>query len=229
MIITVHQPNYLPYIGYFAKAMKSDKFISYDTAQFTKNDFINRNRIKTPHGWTWLTIPVKKPLTRPIYEIEIDNTKKWAKKHWLAIKSNYGRCEYFCEYEQFFNEAYEMEWTKLIDINEYFLKSLFKIICPKVEFIKASELDIQNNLGPTDMLIEITKKVNGDVYLSGIDGSKYLDENKFTHPKLELIQFDHPVYQQRFNEFIPNLSIIDLLFNFGEDSIKLISESVKKK
>jgi hypothetical protein len=227
MIVTIHQPNYIPYIGYFAKAAKSDVFVSYDIAQYTKNDFINRNKIKTPHGWTWLTIPVKKPLTRSINEIEIDNSKKWAKKHWLAIKSSYGRCENFSEYEDLFNEAFEKEWTKLADINEYFLQSIFKILCPKVEFKKASELDIPEDLDPTEMLIEITKKANGDIYLSGIDGRKYLDESKFTEPKLELIQFEHPVYQQKFNEFIPNLSIIDLLFNCGEESIKLISESVK--
>jgi hypothetical protein len=227
MKVTIHQPNYIPYIGYFAKAASADVFVSYDIAQYTKNGFINRNKIKTPHGWTWLTIPVKKPLTRPIYEIEIDNSKKWTKKHWLAIKSSYGRCKYFSEYEQIFNEAFEQEWTKLADINEYLLKSIFKIICPKVEFKKASELDISNNLDPTEMLIDITKKAHGEIYLSGIGGRKYLDEFKFTDPKLELIKFEHPIYKQKFNEFIPDLSIIDLLFNCGEESIKIMSASVK--
>lgn len=228
MIVAIHQPNYLPYTGYFAKAYYSDVFVLYDIAQYTKNDFINRNKIKTPQGWTWITIPVKKSSTKPIFEIEIDNTKKWTKKHWMAIRSSYGRCEHFKEHEDFFNNIYETDWNKLIDINEILLKYLFEIICPHVKFIKASDLNIQENLGPTEMLIEITKKVGGETYLSGIDGRKYLDEEKFTDIKLKLIDFQHPVYSQKFNEFIPNLSIIDLLFNCGKNSINLIADSVKR-
>lgn len=221
MIVSIHQPNYLPSISYFHKVSKSDIFVSYDIAQYTKNSFINRNRVKTPHGWTWITIPVKGPTAKRIMDVEIDNSKNWRKKHWLTLQANYSGCKYFGRYKNFFKEVYDTKWDMLLNINEYILRHLFEIICPHVKFKKASELDISPTLDATDTLIEITKKVGGDTYLSGVGGKDYLDESRFTEIALKYQKFKHPTYPQRFGKFIPNMSVIDLLFNCGDEAIKI--------
>lgn len=214
-IVAVHQPNYLPHLGFFRKIDQADIFVIYDTAQYTKNSFINRNRIRTKDGWMWLTVPVKKEGVL-IIEKEVDNTHNWRAKHWKAISANYNRAKYFNEYCSFFEDAYSKEWRKLAKLNEFLIKYLLQELDIHVKVVKASELDLKEQ-DPTEKLIEMTKKVKGDVYLSGTGGKSYLDEKLFTDIKLSYFKkFESKPYKQVFGGFVNNLSVIDYLFNCGK-------------
>ncbi|MCK4634739.1 MAG: WbqC family protein [Candidatus Aenigmarchaeota archaeon] len=216
MIVGIHQPNYIPWLGYFYKIAKSDVFVLLDNVNYTKNSFINRNKIKTQNGGVWLTVNVltKGRYGQLINEVEIDNSKLWNKVHWKTIFFNYSKAPLFNEYGHFLEEIYERKWEKLIDLNE----SLIKLICElsgikNVKFIRASELNASGN--GTDLLIDICKKLGADTYLSGFGGRNYMEEKKFKGDDIELKYYDfkHPIYKQLWDGFVPNLSVIDFLFN----------------
>ena len=118
-IITIHQPNYLPWAGFFHKAMLSDIFVIFDDVQYQKNSFINRNKVKTSNGETWLTVPIKvkgKSRETLINEAEIDNEQRWRKKHLNTIKLNYSKSKYYARYIPFFEEILQM----LLTIHQFF-------------------------------------------------------------------------------------------------------------
>lgn len=220
MIITIHQPNYLPYPGFFDKMRDADIFVIYDDAQFNKEDFQHRNKIRIFHGWKWLTIPVEKKLI-PIKEIKIRNELmnkdlKWSDAQFKEIKESYLDTPYYDKYENKLEEIYMNTYDKLIDLNLdiiYFLMDAFKI---KTKLVFSSELGLTSR--STQRLIEIVESLGGDTYLSGSFGKNYLDISLFKEKniKLEFQDFKHPVYKQNYEGFIPNMSSIDALFNIGE-------------
>ncbi len=222
-VVTIHQPNYLPYIGYFHKILQADVFVSFDTAQYTKGSYINRNRVKTATSTSWITVPVKNPSFKQIKDIEIDNNKKWKKQHWLTLQGSYGKSTYFSEYEDDFKEVYEMEWLKLSELNEHMISLILKLIGVKKLVKRSSELLKYSYSDTTVEIIEMVRAAGGGVYLSGKSGRNYLDETKFTDIALRFHEFKHPVYEQRFGAFIQNLSIVDFLFNCGADGINKLS------
>ena len=138
-VVTVHQPNYLPYLGFFDKMNKADIFVLYDDAQFTKEQYIHRNKIRIFHGWKWLTVPVEKKRI-PINEIKINNEvkikyMKWQEAHFRDLKDNYKNSIYFSKYESELEATYEYQYKRLVDLNLTlinFLREAFKI---KTKFI----------------------------------------------------------------------------------------------
>lgn len=214
MIASIHQPQYLPYIGFFHKLSKSDIFILLDDVPATSNDFTNRNRIRTMDGWMWLTVPVLNKNKTPVNQIKIQSSN-WGRKHWNSIIANYGKAPYFSEYSGYFKKVFEREWDMLVDLDEELLHYIAGKLNINIPFIKSSELGIEG--AGTERLISICKEVGADSYLSGIGGKDYLDEVMFKKENIKLIyqEFQHPVYRQRFEDFEPNMSIIDLLFNCG--------------
>jgi len=237
MIISAHQPEYLPYVGFFYKMAKVDKFILVDHVQFSSGGFQNRNRIRTasdPRGWAWLTVPVITAGKGPqkISEVRIDNSLPWARQHWKAIYFNYKKTPFFDKHEDFFKKLYSKKWDKLIDLNEaiiYYLKEQLGI---KTPIVKSSEYKFEGK--KTDLLIELCEKFGADTHLTGsgskkCGGKSYVQEEKFEANNLKHIfsDFKHPVYKQRFEPFIENLSAIDLLFNCGPESLEIIQSSSK--
>ncbi len=224
MIVAIHQPNYLPWIGYFHKMEKSDIFIILDDGQYAKNQVANRNKIKNAKGWIYLTVPVliKGHFGQLTSEVMIDNHINWRKKHWKSILYNYKNSEYFDEYSDFFEDLYQQEWDKLIDLNEYIIKNIAEMIGIQTEFIRSSTLNVKET--STKRLLDIVKAVGGDTYLSGAGGKDYMDEEMFASNGVILIyqDFRHPTYRQVFGEFVPKMSIIDLLFNEGPRSHDII-------
>jgi hypothetical protein len=231
MILVGHQPEYLPYIGFFHKASKADKFIFVDHVQFLKKSFQNRNRIRVApglNGWSWLTVPVitKGKRFQRINEVEIDNSTQWGKKHWKTIYLNYKKAPFFNNYKDFFEEIYSKKWNKLQDLNEKIICYLFEKLEIKISIFRSSDYDFKG--AKTDLLIEMCKKIGADTYLSGAGAreSDYVEIEKFKNNKLFHIfsDFNHPVYPQRFMNtgFLPCMSVIDLLFNCGEKSINII-------
>jgi hypothetical protein len=217
MIVAIHQPNYLPYYGYFHKIQNSDVFVFLDNVLYTKNSYINRNRIRTPKGWSWLTVPVQRKgsSNNEIRSITISNNVNWRKKHSLSLKYNYSKAKYFSRFHSLL-EVYEKEWTYLAELNIYLIKLICSLLGIKCNFIRASELNVSGS--KTDLLIDICKAVGGDVYLSGQGAKGYIEEKKFERSNIKLIydKFEHPKYEQVFEGFIPNLSIVDILFNVGK-------------
>lgn len=224
MIFSAHQPQYLPWIGFFHKVMHSDIFVFLDDVQFKKREFQNRNRIRTKDGWIWLTVPVltKNKYYQKLNEVRINNSYDWRKEHWKSILISYSSAEYFKKYSDFFESVYKMEWEKLLDLNLFIINYIFKVIKIDVKTYLSSEFNICKT--GTERIIEIAKILKGDTYLSGVGGIDYLEEHRFSEEGIKLVYqfFPHPVYKQQFNGFQPYMSIIDLLFNCGEKSIDVI-------
>jgi hypothetical protein len=227
MIIAIHQPNYLPYLGFFHKMAQSDIFVLLDNVQFVRDLFQQRNKIKTSHGWMWLTVPVKHNfLSKPnINEIEIDleRNANWGKKHWNSLTTNYGSAPYFKKYKEQLHDIYCFRtWTKLVDLNETLIKWVADELKIKVKFVRASSLGVEGK--STELLVNICKSLGADTYLSGRTGKSYMDEGLFIKNKINLQyhHFIHPTYKQLFGDFIPNMCILDLLFNHGDKSLDII-------
>ncbi|OQX21341.1 MAG: hypothetical protein BWK75_03290 [Candidatus Altiarchaeales archaeon A3] len=222
MKIAIHQPNYIPWIGYFDKISKSDIFVFFDDVQFPRGkEFANRNRIKTPQGALWLTVPIKnKGSLLKINEMEINNDIDWNIKHWKTIHTFYTNSPFFHEYEQKFENILLDKWTKLCDLNVELIKLIVSILKIDTKLVFSSELKVEG--GGTEKIINILKILDADEYLTthGPGAQRYLDEDIFRKNNIKLLfhDFKHSLYPQLFGEFIPNLSICDLLFNVGSSA-----------
>jgi len=228
MIISSHQPNYLPYIGFFNKVIQSDIFVLLDHVQYVDKEWQNRNKIREPNnGWIWLTVPTQNKHTlQKINEVIIENSADWQRHHWNLIKNSYGKSPFFEHYRDFFEDVYLKKWVKLFDLNETIITYILRELDIKTKIVRSSDLNIEGK--KTDMLIDMCKKANAKAYLSGVGGYNYLDEQKFERNNITLFYQDlhHPIYNQRFEPFIPNMSVIDLMFNLGsEESRKIILNS----
>lgn len=226
MIAAIHQPNYLPWLGYFYKLIKADIFVLLDNVPYSKNGFINRNNIKTPQGVKWLTVDVltKHRHGQLVSEVEINNNIPWANIHEKSISQNYTKGPYFSKYMSLFGNIYRTKWEKLVDLNEALIKTICEILTVKnVRFIRASELSVRGT--STELLVNICKAVESDTYLSGPSGQKYMDEELFKKEKISIrySDFKHPTYTQLWGDFTPNMSIIDLIFNEGEKSLEILT------
>lgn len=225
-IVTIHQPNYLPYLGFFYKMREADEFIIYDSAQFVKGRIDNRQRIRTNQGWTWLTIPVKHYLL-PFNKAEIShdstsNKLSWNEKHWTVIESSYKKTPHFQKYEAQLRTLFlRSKQTTLAEWDTPFIEFLKTAFGLKHTLSLFSSLDIPDNEGQSEKLAIATEKLGGTIYLSGPSGKKYLDYAPFEKRGIEVqfTQFHHPEYQQyhsRFdNKFEPNMAALDALFNIG--------------
>lgn len=226
MIYSVHQPQYLPWLGFFDKVLRSDAFVFLDRVQYKHREFQNRNRIRTKDGWIWLTVPVICSQGELISEVLIDNSKDWRQSHLKSLRSWYGRADYFAEHFPFFESLFSKEWARLIDLNLEIARYVFDILGVRTKIFFESE--IGTTQAKTQRIVEIGKKIDGSVYLSGAGGRDYLDLGLMSAEgiKCEFQSYDHPVYRQQFlspeNEFIANLSIVDLLFNEGPRSRQIM-------
>lgn len=227
MKTTIHQPNFMPYLGFFDKCNYADIFVIYDSTQFKKNDFQNRNRIKGKDGGFWLTVPITYNFGDKINEVKIDNSKDWKTKHLKSLEACYSKSKYFRKYFNKIKKIYYKEWNLLSEFNIKLIKFFFYELGINCDVILSSNLKIKN-LG-TNALIEICEKVKSDHYISGKDGKKYLNLNKFNEKniKVEFQDYQHPKYNQNFGDFESYMCILDLLFNEGPNSLKIIKDGCK--
>ena len=225
MIVSIHQPNYIPWIGFFNKILSSDIYVVFDDVQFPRGkDYANRNQIKINNGKTWLTIPViGKSDLKPWNQIEI-NKNGWVNKHLASIESFYKKTPYFNEYYPEIKNIYLKDHNLLVDLTLDLIKHFIKILNKKTKIVRSS--DIKTDLKGMDKILYILKHLQSTKYISGDgEGSKrYIDENLFKENNIELIwqNYKHPVYKQQFGEFIPYMSILDLIFNEGLNSKNII-------
>ncbi len=223
MIVAVHQPQYLPWLGYFDKIRIADVFCYLDNVQYKKNEWQNRNRIKTAQNWQWLTVPVHYRFPQKINEVEINNSVNWKKKHLQALITNYSKAPYFKDYITPLEDVFTKDWELLSEFNIGLLERLREFLnLHDKPAIPASSMVLRDD--PTERLIDICKAVGADTYLAGQDGRTYMDLERFRANGITLItqEFKHPVYPQLYDEFQSHMSIVDLLFNCGPESIKII-------
>ncbi len=216
MLVSAHQPAYLPWLGYIEKIVRSDVFIYLDTVQFEKNSYTNRNKVKTSNGITMLTVPVKikNHISSIMSDMLIDYSQDWQKKHFNTIWMNYKKAPYFNDVlpliEKFYTEKYEYLSDYCFDYLQVWLK-FFDINTP---IVKSSTLDLHSS--KSDLVLEICKSQGADRYLSGIMGKNYLDVEKFKNEgvEVEFQNYQPKKYPQLWNdEFVPCLGIIDYAMN----------------
>ncbi len=221
MIVAGHQPNYLPWLGFFDKIRRSDVFIIEDTVQFERQGFTSRNRILTADGVRWLSVPIeheKKPV--PIRELKIANNAEpdWGSRHWLTIKHSYCKAAYFGEFADFFERTYMQKWNLLIDLNMHLIRGIMGFLGIDKPLVLASTLGVEGK--KTDLIVAQCKKVGANVQLAGEGCKKYIDKSLFEKEGIGLVfqDFQQPTYTQVNGGFTPNLSVVDYLFCNGAKS-----------
>lgn len=223
--IAILQPGYLPWLGFFDQMGRSDVFVYHTDVQYDKQSWRNRNRIRTKQGWTWLTAPVriKRHSKDLIEDMRIDNSQNWRKRHCNLIKESYQKAPYFSQYFPFFKDIYSSSWEFLTDLDIYIVDYLIKALGIETKIMLSTQLNLKEK-EKTERLIEICKKLGADVYFSGSAARNYIRKNRFKEEgiKLEYQDYQHPVYPQQYEPFIPYMSIIDLLFNHGKESLDII-------
>jgi len=229
--IAVLQSNYIPWKGYFDIIDSVDEFIIYDTVQYTKRDWRNRNRIKTDKGIVWLTIPVnvKGKFEQKIQEVSVQDGK-WALKHWKSIAQNYSRAQYFNKYKDVFEGLYirASEMNNLSEINKLFITGINNVLGISTVIKPSSGFSITGK--KSDAIISICKQAGANVYLSGPAAKCYIDENLFTDENIQVewMSYDfYREYNQLYGQFDHYVSVLDLIFNTGEKAIDYIRNKEK--
>ena len=223
MIVSVHQPQYLPWLGYFDKIDKADAFVLLDNVQFKKNEWQNRNKIKTVQGWMWLTVPVLYKFPQLINEVGVNNTDRWQHKQRQALVSNYRKSPFWQMLEGFFEETFSRQWTIISELNIHVVKMLINLLGIETPVHVASEMGTFPE-DPDERLIALTKHLGGDTYLAGSGGKDYMDLAKYEKNGIRVIfqEYHHPTYGQLYGQFEPYMSAIDLLYNHGEKSLDIL-------
>jgi hypothetical protein len=226
-----HQPNLYPYGGFFSKALYADCFVIVDNTQYVKKEYHNRNRIRVVNGEAaWLSLPVVNSgrYQQMINEVEIDNSVDWQKKHQNTLERNYRKAPFFEEIYAEIEPVFSREWVKLADFNINFISLAFKLLGIDTPIKIASDLGATGKA--SGLILDICQKTGFDAYLHGKHAVDYVDFDLLTSNGIGnyLQSFDAQPYQQRGNDFIPNLSILDLLFNCGSvQTLELLKKSTQ--
>ena len=225
-VVAIHQPEYLPWLGFFKKMMNAELFVFLDDVQFRKKGWQNRNRIRINDGTTLLSIPVHTHSYPKINEVTIDNEKNWSIRHKKSILYNYARAPYFDEIKDFVESIFEKKFQYLLDLNTEIIKFIMNELEIKSKIVFSSELEISKK--GSDRVIDICKAVGADHYITGTfwaESNLRVEEFKKSNIDVEFQKFQHPIYKQIHGEFIPEMSIIDLLFNEGRKEAKKILQN----
>ena len=218
--VVVLQSNYIPWKGYFDLVHDADLFVFYDDLQYTKNDWRNRNRLKTDKRLEWLTIPVGSDANRLICEVQLPNPI-WQAKHWKTVRQHYGACPHFERYRPFFEDVYlGRQWSYLSELNHHLIKGISKdILGIGTQFRDSREYSLNGQ--KLDRLLDLVCQAGADRYVSGPSAASYIDPARFKKKGIELVWKDYtgyPEHPQRFPPFRHDASILDLLFNVGPDA-----------
>jgi len=224
LLIAIHQPEHMPWLGFFEKMLRADVFVLLDDVQFSKGDFQNRNRVKGRGGAQWLTVPVAHRFGQRINEVETAGDA-WREKHWKTLRTCYARAAHFEEFAGAFEEFYARPWSRLSELNVEAIRVLARAFRVEKEFVFSSALGAAGQ--KSELVLNICKAVGARAYYSGRAGGTYLDAEAFRREGVEIVvqEFEHPTYEQLFMKeqgFIPNLSALDLLFNRGAEGLGLL-------
>jgi hypothetical protein len=216
--VAILQSNYIPWKGYFDMIAAVDEFIIYDDVQFTKNDWRNRNKIKTPNGVQWISIPVRQErLDQKISETKVSD-RRWADKHWKTLKQNYGRAAGFSTFAPILAETYQhaAELELLSDINLLFIRTLCKLTHISTKISLCTDYNMEGDR--MSRLINLCEQASATVYISGPAAKSYLQEDDFAKSGMTVEWMDYSGYNeypQLYPPFEHGVSMIDLLLNTG--------------
>ena len=226
MRVTILQPSYLPWLGFFEQMSRADKFVLLDDVQYTRRDWRNRNRIRVRENWIWLTVPVqqKSRFSQSLLETRIDNSVSWRRKHLETLRQHYCKAPFFEKYFPRCQQVYEKDWTFLFDLCLETINLIKEEMGIETPLLRSSEMKPGGE--KTERLVSICRELGATHYLSGESGSNYIAEEDFSSQgiALEYQNYEHPVYPQRYTGFVPHLSAIDLLFNCGEQSLGILKQ-----
>lgn len=221
LIVTAHQPAYLPWLGYIHKIALSDIFVLLDEVQFEKNSFTNRNKIWSANGEVMLTVPLltKGYKDKPLCIVEINNTENWSTKHWKTLEQNYRKALFFARYAPWLESVYTKKWETIVSLTAAMLNFFLADMNISTKIIRQSELGLESR--KHELVLDLCKRTNAQIYISGKLGRNYLDIVPFQNAGMEVYfqDYQHPKYVQQNgkNDFMPFLGVIDLLMNVGPE------------
>jgi hypothetical protein len=226
MRIAIHQPNYLPWCGYFYKMAQVDLFVILDDCSFTKSGVTHRVRIRTPQGTSWLTVPVGKKEV-PILALSPDPSQDWRTRHWNIIKNSYSKCAFWSEVAPWLEPFLKTKWQRLVDLNLQGIGDVAGLLGVATPLLRTSALPegLKRTLGSGSLRnLRLCQYLGANTYVSGQGARDYNEEQAFQAAgiTLEYLTFQHPVYPQAGKGFVPGLSVLDLLFNCGPESKKVL-------
>lgn len=215
MRVSIHQPAYLPWMGYFDKIARSDVFVFLDTVQFEKNSFCNRNRINSSNGPQWLTVPVrgKGHMSGSLFDLAIATEQPWTRKHIASLQNNYRKAPSFDRFMPLIERDLISSPETLSDLTFQQLHTMLEVFGLKTKIVRSSALDLTEK--KSELVLEICRKLGATSYLSGAHGRDYLDQESFLQSNIDLYfqSFQSTEYPQIHGEFVPNLAAVDFLFN----------------
>jgi hypothetical protein len=225
MIVSINQPAYLPWLGFFDRIARSDLHIVLDHVQFEKNSFVNRNRVRSSQGAVWLTVPVRTAGRfgqLPICEVEIAHAE-WRRKHWFTLQQCYARTAHFASHARYFEQLYHREWSMLDPLLRESTTYLLNALGIRTPVLSSAGLKVAGE--KSGLVLAICRSVGATKYLSGPLGRNYLDMPAFAEAGIavEFHDFLHPVYRQCWAGFEANLSALDLLFNCGGTALESLT------
>lgn len=219
--VGIHQPGYLPWLGFFKKMMNCDILVYLDDVKYVDTGH-NKNKIRTSSGFTELTVPVKSHSTSTFKDVQIDNTKNWAEKHKKSIMFSYSKAPHFREFADFL-DIYDHKFDLLIDLNIRIIEYLKEKLDLKTKTLFSSSYEIDGQ--GSDRVLNICKALNADAYISGtVWAETNLRVDDFVKNNIKVIfqNFKYPVYNQCYKPFIEKMAAIDLLFNEGDRSKEIL-------
>lgn len=215
------QPNYLPWRGYFDLINAADIFVFFDDVQYTVRDWRNRNIVRHETGSKWVTVPVitKGLRGQLIKDARIDNSIPWRDKHWAMLKHCYSRAKYFEHYRSVFEDIYSRCWDSLCDLDIEIAATICRLLSiSHTRFVRSSSLDVEGR--KTERLVNICKVLGIKTYISGPAARNYIVDDLFDRNGIRLVyhEYNYLPYKQLYEPFDPMVTVIDLLFNYGNDS-----------
>ena len=225
MLVAIHQPHYLPWLGYLHRMARADLFIVLDHVQFERGNYQNRTQVRVNGAPHWLTVPVQQRSQKErILDKAVDNSQAWGTRHFETLRRAYSSGGFFGAYAGELRSILECEWRRLVDLNACtleFLRSAFGI---RTRLVRSSDLGVDG--AKSELVLNLCKAVGASTLLVGMGGSRnYLDRPAFAEAgiALRMQEFVHPIYTQRGSgAFTPGLSALDLLFNYGPRSSQVL-------
>jgi hypothetical protein len=222
MILAIHQPNFMPWLGFFDKMRSADRFVILDDVQFIKNEFHNRNRIHTPQGALWLTVPVHFSFGDAVTRVRLAERPNWREKHVKTLHQMYCRAKHFRRLMPELEKLYARPWTTLVDLNLACIELGRELLRVRTPVCRHSESPAAGTA--TERLVNLCKMHGADTYLAGAGGKSYMDLSLFERAGISVRfqDYRHPIYPQFGGEFMSHLCFLDLVFHAGSDAGKVL-------
>jgi hypothetical protein len=228
-IVSIHQPNFLPWLRLLDKILASDVFVAYDTVQYTKHEYHSRQQVLSPNGPAWLTVPVRhvRGSKQVIQDVRIDNSQPFRRKHLKLLRYSYSAEPYFDEVYPIIEDVYARDHGFLADLSLDLIEAMLAYLDTPVRVVRASSLPHAGDR--TERLVDLVRNAGGSHHLTSTFGADHQDVEwwKFRRAEISVLahRFEHPEYRQIGDEFVPNLAAIDMLFAHGRKVRETLASS----